>query len=147
MRTIIPLIYPHYLNYCDKYELIDFELFNQFCRDFNIFPNIVNLVQLKSIFFTLQELIVNQLNLSKDNSLDSAYKNEIINKLKINFDFFMDAILLSSFHLKDIEEISEIEKIIQIVEKMSVSAGIAKSQMRSGLTLYLNNFFSKLFFA
>lgn len=135
MRIIIPLIYPHYLNYCDKFELIDFELFNQFFRDFDIFPSVINLMQIKSIFFSLQESIVNQLNISKDNSLDSNYKNEIINNLKINFDFFMDGILLSSFHLKEIEELSEIEKIIQIVERMSISPGIAKSQLRSGLTL------------
>lgn len=135
MRIIIPLIYPHYLNYCDQYELIDFELYTQFFRDFDIFPNVVNLIQLKLIFFTLQELIVTQINLSKDNSLDPNYKYEIINKLKINFDFFMDAILLSSIHLKGFEESSEIEKIIYIIERMSVSPGIAKSQMRTGLTL------------
>jgi len=135
MRIIIPLIYPHYLNYCDQYELIDFELYTQFFRDFDIFPNVVNLIQLKLIFFTLQELIVSQINLSKDNSLDPNYKNEIINKLKINFDFFMDAILLSSIHLKGFEESSESEKIIYIIERMSVSPGISKSQMRTGLTL------------
>lgn len=136
MRIIIPLIYPHYLNYCDKFELIDFELFNQFFRDFDIFPRVVNLMQIKSIFFVLQELIVNQLNISKDNSLDPTYKNEIVYKLKINFDFFMDGILLSSIHLKEIEELSEIEKIIHIVERMAISPGIAKSQLRSGQTLY-----------
>ena len=135
MRIIIPLIYPHYLNYCDKFELIEFELFNQFFRDFNIFPNIVNLMQIKSIFFSLQELIANQLNISKDNSLAPIYRKEIINNLKINFDFFMDGILLSSIHIKEIEDSSEIERIIKIIEKMSVSPGIAKSQMRSGLTL------------
>jgi len=135
MRIIIPLIYPHYLNYCDKYELIDFELFNQFFRDFDIFPGVVNLVQIKSIFFILQELIVSQINVSNETSLDALYKNEIINKLKINFDFFMDGILLCSIHLKEIEELSEVEKIIRIVERMAISPGIAQSQLRSGHTL------------
>jgi len=135
MRIIIPLIYPHYLNYCDKFELIDFEQFNQFFRDFGVFPSVVNLVQIKTIFFTLQESIAKQLNNSKDKSFDATYRKEIINNLKINFDFFMDGILLSSIHLKEIEEISEIEKIIQIVEKMAISPGIAKSQLRSGHTL------------
>ena len=47
----------------------------------------------------------------------------------------MDAILLSSTHLKALEELNEIERIIFIVERMSVSPGISKSQLRSGFTL------------
>lgn len=135
MRTIIPLIYPHYLNYCDKYELIDFELFNQFFRDFEIFPNVLNLVQLRAIFYTLQDLIVSQLNISGEANIDQIYRNEITHKIKINFDFFMDALLLSSIHLKDIQNSNDIEKIILLIEKMASSPGISKSQTRTGLTL------------
>ena len=135
MRTIIPLIYPHYLNYCDKFELMDFEQFNQFFRDFNIFPNVLNLNQLKNIYFTLQELIKYQIQNSKDSNLENEFKNEIINKIKINFDYFMDAILLSSIHVKGMDESTEVEKIIYIIEKMSYSEGIVKSQKRLGHTL------------
>ena len=135
MRTIIPLIYPHYLNYCDKFELIDFEQFNQFFRDFDIFPNVLTQIQLKNIFFTLQELIKYQIVNNKDTNLENVYKNEIVKKIKMNFDYFMDAILLSAIHIKGMDECSEIEKIISIVEKMSHSNGIKKSQIRSGNTL------------
>ena len=135
MRIIIPLLYPHYINYCDKFELIDFEQFNRFFRDFDIFPNVLNLIQLKNIYFTLQELVKYQIINSKDSNLDYAYKNEIVKKIKINFDYFMDAILLSSIHVKGMDEATEVEKIIYIVEKMSYSDGIVKSQKRSGNTL------------
>lgn len=135
MRIIIPLIYPHYLNYCDKFELIDFEQFNQFFRDFDLFPNVLNLIQLKNIFFTLQELIKYQIVNTKESNLEAIYKNEVVKKIKINFDYFMDAILLTIIHVKGMDENTEIEKIIYIVEKMSNSEGIEKSQKRSGHTL------------
>jgi hypothetical protein len=114
---------------------MDFEQFNYFFRDFNIFPNVLNLVQLKNIFFTLQELIKFQIVNNKDPNLENTYRNELIKKLKINFDYFMDAILLSSIHIKGMDDCNDIEKIISIVEKMSNSNGIEKSQKRSGNTL------------
>jgi hypothetical protein len=114
---------------------MDFEQFNHFFRDFDIFPNILNLLQLKNIFFTLQELIKYQIINNKDPNLENTYRNEVLKKVKINFDYFMDAILLSSIHIKGMDELNDIEKIISIVEKMSNSNGIVKSQKRSGNTL------------
>ena len=95
-------------------------------------------------------MIVKQINATKENNLEEFYKKEIIKNLKINFDFFMDSILLASVHLKGLEEQNDIEKILFIVEKMAFSKGISKSQLRSGQTLYsiniFNNFNLKIYY-
>ena len=46
-----------YQNYCDSDGLINFENMFEFYKNFDIFPSIVNLIELKSIFFTLSESI------------------------------------------------------------------------------------------
>jgi hypothetical protein len=45
----------------ENHGFISFEQFFEFYKDFSIFPDIINLIQLKDIFFTLSELLVKEL--------------------------------------------------------------------------------------
>ena len=45
--------------------LICFEQFFEFYKDFSIFPDIVNMNQIKNIFFMLSETLIKELNSTK----------------------------------------------------------------------------------
>ena len=50
-----PVILPHYSIYCDKNNNMRFCNFFEFYKNYCLFPDLVSLVQLKNIFFTLSE--------------------------------------------------------------------------------------------
>jgi hypothetical protein len=52
-----PIMLPHYESYCDSAYKMSFDQFFEFYKDFSLFPDIINLVQLKNIFFTLSEFL------------------------------------------------------------------------------------------
>lgn len=135
MSDIVKLIEPHYFNYCDKYKLMDFEQFNQFFRDFDIFPNVLNLLQLKNIYFSVHDIIKDKTKNSKDQIITPVQRREVLKNFKINIYHFLDAICLCSMHIKGMDESNDYDRIISIVDKMANSNGIEKSQKRSGKTL------------
>lgn len=127
----------------------------RFCKDFSIFPDIVNLVQLKNIFFTLADFLKGQvetdsnfeakllfkssskvdIRMSSDIHTGAKIKDLICKEKCLNFDLFIDSLALASLHTKTHEDLSEIEKIICLADKMAQSHGVNKSQARSGETL------------
>jgi hypothetical protein len=68
LKDISSLIIHHYQNYCDGYNLLSFEQFFEFFKDFGLYPDMVNLTQLKEIFYFLAE----EFTLSLDNLNDVA---------------------------------------------------------------------------
>ena len=58
-----------------------------------------------------------------------------MNNKKLNFNSFMDALLLTSDFIKGNQEQNNIEKLIYLVERMSNSQGVTKSQLKSGKLL------------
>jgi hypothetical protein len=55
------IILPYYSCYMENHGFLSFEQFFEFYKDFSIFPDIINLIQLKNIFFTLSEILVKEL--------------------------------------------------------------------------------------
>ncbi len=45
----------HYHNYCDCYNLLSFEQFFEFFKDFDLYPYMINLTGLKDLYYTLAE--------------------------------------------------------------------------------------------
>lgn len=149
------MLLPHYLNYANKHGLIVFDHFFEFFKDFSVFPDVVNLVQLKNIFFTLADFLKTQIEstsayenkliksnsrndirtMSSDINATTKIKNMMENTKCLNFELFIDSLALASLHTKIHEDKSEIEKIINLADKMALSKGVNKSQTRNGETL------------
>ena len=55
IQSLHDVMLPLYQNYCDNAGYMNFEMIFNFYKDFEIFPEIVNLIQLKNIFFVLSE--------------------------------------------------------------------------------------------
>ena len=114
-------VLPLYQNYCKNDGLMTFEKFFDFFKDFSIFPEIVNLVQLKNIFFTLAESLTSNDKISKNNY--------------INFPLFLQSFAFSStFFNYNNADLTNIDRLLYIVERMNHSDGIKKCQIQSGKT-------------
>ena len=115
---------------------MNFDHFFEFYKDFSLFPDIINLVQLKNIFFSLTEnfscdsnlkektikciflyLIIAD-NLNASNDLDLFEENEkVLNYKKskksefINYQNFLDSLAMTSLFFKFQEKFSLIDKV------------------------------------
>lgn len=69
------------------------------------------------------------------NHLEEKIKKKLAKNHNINYQLFLDAILLTALHSKIHEGCSDVEKIVFIMDKMSSSKGIGASQLRSGKPL------------
>lgn len=119
------------MNYADNNELIDYRGVNNFYKDFEIFPDLINLIQLKTIFSSLHEILAEQI-LDEENEIEITLIKEIKDNCKINFNSFMDTLLLTSIHIRTEEDITSIERILYLVQRMANSKGVAKSCLKSG---------------
>jgi hypothetical protein len=48
---------PHYQIYSNYNKFMTFDQFFDFYKNFSLFPDIINLIQLKNLFFTLAEVL------------------------------------------------------------------------------------------
>jgi hypothetical protein len=100
-----------------------------FYRDFSIYPDVVNIVQLKNIFSTLSDLLISSL--ENDNNINESHltthiKGEFTKNEKIGFNLFTDSLILSAMHSRVYSEDNEIAKIFHLLEKMCHSRGMIK---------------------
>lgn len=73
IQMLHDVLLPMYQNYCDNAGYMSFELLFDFYKDFDIFPEIVNLIQLKNIFFVLSESLVNDMKEEGKNNNSKCY--------------------------------------------------------------------------
>ena len=132
MRNLVNIIYPHYANYADNYELIGYVGVHNFFKDFDVFPDLINLIQLKTIFSSLHGILAEQILSEENNEIDIKFIKEIKDHGKINFNSFMDTLLLTSIHIRKEEEISSIERILYLIQRMANSKGVSISCLKSG---------------
>ena len=92
--------------------MIDFVGLYNFYKDFEIFPKLLNLIQLKTIFFSLHEILAEQLGSEESIDIDKRLVKEIKDNMKINFNSFMDTLLLTSIHIRTNEDLSTIERML-----------------------------------
>jgi hypothetical protein len=118
-----------------------FEHFFDFYKDFSLFPDIINLIQIKKLFSTLAEVYSNsEMNdLSHSNSYVSIDKDNLnvgrASNNIINFNLFLQSLVLASMSLKLGDNFKEIDKCIYLLERINQSKGIQKCQMRNSTNL------------
>lgn len=130
MRSLVDIIYPFYSNYCDSHELLDYSSLFRFFKDFKIFPEIINLLQFKTIFYSLNDLLLEQIN-SNSELFDKYIAKEIKNNCKINFNAFMDSLLLASTYIQSNDNMTNIERMLYLFDKMAQANPLNKSNSRS----------------
>ena len=113
LKDIHPIIQPHYNLFSEPNQLMNFNGFHEFYKSFSLFPDIINLVKLKNLFFTLSELF------------DKFFFQEISEKSKqltdirvlqnpknyINYSLFLDSLALTANISTFQENYSESEKV------------------------------------
>lgn len=123
-----------------------FDQFFDFFKDFSLFPDIVNLIQVKNVFFTLAEIYSCQhvtsrnphdeselLSLNSDiNHLNTNKQNQ---KVCINFPLFLESLAVTAMHFKFDDKFRDIDKLLYLLERMNQSKGFNNSIMKSGRPL------------
>ena len=56
LKDIHPIIHPHFENFAEPTALMNFNGFLEFYKSFALFPDMISLVKLKNLFFTLSDL-------------------------------------------------------------------------------------------
>jgi len=138
-----PVIIVFYENYCDTKSLMSFDQFYEFYKNFSLFPDIVNLVQLKKIFTTLAEAyLLQKLNEGQEQNVDMKYTmdntnhpKKFNNKICINFNFFLQSLAMTAMFFKFDNRFRDLDKILYLVERINQSKGLKILQLKSGKTL------------
>jgi hypothetical protein len=123
-----------------------FDQFFDFFKDFSLFPDIVNLINVKNIFSTLADIYSSQHNTfckshdeSDLRSLNSDINHLSTNKPKrkvcINFPLFMESLAVTAMHFKFDQQFRDIDKLLYLLERMNQSKGFNNAIMKSGRPL------------
>lgn len=132
LKNLSEILKDYYWHYCDNDGNITFNNLFTFYKNFSIFPDLINLIQLKCIFSYLAD----QRNLSQNNYeiFDLDEKN------LITFTDFMYSLALTSM-LYDFDDgkYTKIDKLFYVVEKMNQSKGIILCQKKCGRTYTQQN--------
>lgn len=128
-------LYGIYINYCDPNELLSFNQFTLLYKDFGIFPDTVTLIQMKNIFYSLAELLKQEImqNIQKEmkqNNILFTPKNlqqfnPILEVDKINFEIYCEALGITSLYMKSNKtNITDIDKVFILLQKMSLNSAL-----------------------
>ena len=122
----------YYFYYEKKTNFISFQKLFEFYKDFGLFPDLINLLQLKEIF--------NYLSMKKKKKNKSLKEN--LNLLETNYLSFSEFIyslgitaLIYDFN----ENFNNLNKLLYLVEKMNQSKGIKKCNLKKGRTYTHSN--------
>ena len=113
-----------------------------FYKDFGIFPDLINLLQLKRIFTFLVDLKKN--NKNENICLEDL---NLENKNNITYTEFIYSLSITALLFDFDDNFNNIDKLLYLVERMNQSKGVKKWQKKSGKTYsYGNDFISFLIF-
>ena len=131
------IIYPLYTLYSDKNGKMKFYQLFDFYKNFQLFPELISLSQMKAVFFILCE----SSSINEDNN-NKANKNNIE---EIDFSLFLQSLVISSmfFNFKDI--ISDIDRLLYICIIIWKSDGIKKQKVEENIPQKINRRFIELF--
>ena len=149
LKELHPLIYPLYEQYSDENKNMKFTNFLEFYTQFDLFPELISLTQMKIIFFTLNEMSNNDIN--NNDSMNSEIKNNQIKIEKINFEQFLDALAITAmfFNYKNI--VTDLDRLLYLCYKIYFArpiqedqlGGMAGPQTNIKLSEFLKNFKNK----
>ena len=105
LKKLGDIIYPFYIEFADNNKEMKFYQFYEFYMNLKLFPEMISLSQMKNIFYILCDC-----NINRNKFLE---KNKIIPD-KIDFNFFLKSLGISSmlFNFKNI--ISDIDRLLYI---------------------------------
>ena len=132
------VIYPLYRLYSDNSGNMKFYQLFDFYKNFDIFPELISLPQMKMIFFTLCES--SSTNSESNNTKSSQRKTE-----QIDFSLFLESLGITSmfFNFKDI--VSDIDRLLYICYFIWKSDGIKKQKIGENVPQKINRSFIELF--
>ena len=149
LKELNPVIYPLYEQFSDENKNMKFSNFLDFYTQFELFPELISLTQMKTIFFTLNEMSNNDIN--SNDSMSSEIKNTQIQVEKLNFTQFLDAMAITAmfFNYKNI--VTDLDRLLYLCFKIYNSkpiqenklGGIAGPQMNKKLNEFLKTFKKK----
>ena len=120
MKELSPVMYPIYLQYADVNKNIKFTNFLEFFTQFELFPELISLTQIKVIFFTLNESTrIFNLNTTNNLRMNTEYKNtHIIQVERLDYSKFLEALAITAmiFNYKNI--VNDIDRLIYLCYKI-----------------------------
>lgn len=123
----------YYCMYANNKKKIGFDQFFEFCKDFNLFPEVVNLVQLKNIFFTMLDVETeNYKSAPEEVNLSNATK--INSDTKMNMRTFITCLMIIATSIYVNATFSLTDKVLYLVERMNSSEGVKKANITAGKT-------------
>ncbi len=125
----------YYFYYEKKTNSIYFPKLFEFYKDFGLFPDLINLIQLKEIF--------NYLSMKKKNK-NNSIKNNLnnLNLLETNylsFSEFIYSLGITALIYDFDENFNNLNKLLYLVEKMNQSKGVKKCNLKKGRTYTYSN--------
>jgi hypothetical protein len=156
IKELSPAIYPIYLKFSDLNKKMKFSHFLEFYTQFDLFPELITLNQLKIIFFALNDTsrINNKyMNRTNNNNLttNTEYRNTQIKVEKLDFDKFMESLVITAmiFNYKNI--VNDIDRLIYLCNQIYNAkpirqdklGGILSSQANKNLGKFLKEFINK----
>ena len=147
LKELNPIMYPLFLQYSDASTKMKFSHFLEFYTQFNLFPELITLNQMKIIFFTLNEAKTGNNNIS----IISESKNTQIQTERLDYNKFLEALAITAmiFNYKNI--VNDIDRMIYLLYQIYNAepikgdklGGIVPSQANKNLEKFLKIFIKK----
>ena len=130
LKELGPVIKPLYLQYSDDDEKMKFTNFLDFYTQFEIFPELITLTLIKTIFFTLNESSNNNANNSEENSMNSEVQNSKIQIERLDFAQFLDSLAITAmfFNYKNI--MTDLDRLLYLCYIMYNARPIQEDKLK-----------------
>jgi hypothetical protein len=146
LNELAPLIKPIYLQFADSNQNMKFTNLLEFYTRFDLFPELITLTQMKTIFFTLNELSNNT-----NTSMNSEIKNTQIQTGKIDFNSFMHTFGLTAMFFNYEDIVTDSDRLLYVFYRIYNSKplqeckleGRTAAQACKNLNEFLKNFLKK----
>ena len=148
LEEFAPLLKILFLQYSDRNENMKFKNFLEFYTQFDLFPELISLSQMKKIFFALNELAYNNNN---NMTINTELRNTQIQTGTINFKSFIEAFAITAmfFNYKNI--VTDLDRLLYLcytvynskpIQKFKL-AGRTAAKVCKEISVFLQNFIKK----
>ena len=133
LNELSPIIKPLYIEYSDNDCIMSFSNFLDFYTQFDLFPELISLSKMKTIFLALNELSNNNYN-----TINSENKNNQIQIERLNFNLFLTALGITAmlFNYKDI--VSDLDRLLYICFRIYNAKPIQKKTLEGPADVQIN---------
>ena len=154
LKELSSVMYPLFLKCSDINKKMKFSHFLEFYTQFDLFPELITLNQMKIIFFFLNDsskLTNMNLNSTNNLSLNSEFKNTQFQVERLDYNSFLESLAITAmiFNYKNI--VNDIDRLIYLCYQIYNSnpirddklGGIVSSQANKNLGKFLKGFIQK----